>query len=524
MKFIKRSLLGLLLLCVFALVAVLAITQMLDPETMKNIISRHLSKLTGEKVAIDGDVEWHINPKPGVTVKLVRIGKISPERRYFLLIRNLELHLQVPPLLQGRLVFNKVHLGELQLRINADFNASSKPTIPLSPKPIKTLIFAKEPAEFAIDTLTLERGQVVIAALHSNVTFNGINLHAQQVNLQGAPFPIQWNATLASAFADNAIQTVLHYDGSVQLSKETFNAPEDITKNIHFNGQLLLEHLHINTLTIERLRANANMSQEGIRLEPCRLSLYSGESIGDISYLFTSAILSINQTANHLDANLLQRDLLGRELLGGTLDLSIHTTQDLRAPAWQNSLMGNGDLSIREGSLYFVDFNQTLTTSSARIHALLSQGAQKAILTLEKNPGSAVQYAQGNTPFQLLSIPYQLRNSQFISNALLLQMEKIQLSGNGQINLVDGTLNGKLSAKLIVTDPLLNKIQTILGGNIPLNISGTFRAPHIAPDAKQISPLISNYMKKNENPVTAIPKIVISPVIDVGNVIQDILD
>ena len=523
MKFIKRSLFGLLLLCVFALVAIWALTQMLDPAIMKDLIARHLSELTGEKVEIDGNVAWHINPKPGVNVKLVRIGKISPTRRYFLLIENLEFHLQVPPLLQGRLVFNELHMEGLQLRINADFNSSSKPPPPQK-KPIKTLTTLNEPAEFAINTLILERGQLVIAEQHGNFTLNGIELHAQQVNLQGTPFFMQINTTLASAFADNAIQAVLHYEGNVQLDKETFKAPENITKNVQFNGQLQLEHLHINALNIERLSANAHMSPEEIRLDPCRLSLYGGESIGDISYLFPSAILSINQTANHLDANLLQKDFLGRELLGGSLDLSIHTTQNMRAPAWQNTLIGNGELSIREGNLYFVDFNQTITTSSAKIHALLSQNPQKALTTLEKNPGGAVQYAQGNTSFQLLSIPYQLRNSQFISNALLLQMDKLQLNGNGQINLVDGALSGKLSAKLTVTDPLLNKIQTILGGNIPLNISGTFRKPLIAPDAKQISPLVSNYLKKQQNPVREIQKIVVSPVVDVGQIIQDILD
>ncbi len=507
MKLIKKTLLALIIIFIFSGVAVWVLTKTVKPTVVNNLINKQLGRLTAQKSHIDGDITWQLFPRPGVKITQIHVGDEDDHAQYSVYIDNLLLNLQITPLLRGKLVFTDLKIDGLNLNIGPE--AKTNLEIHKDPKQtttVKKTVASQLPLHFAIDRFLLTHGKIVIQQPQNKITLTNLQIGASQFNLKKDFFSLQIKTTIAASMVNTTAKASLNYTGQIGLDPSIVSMPLLALQHAAVDGQLLLQNVRFNQFKIAKLSATTITRKGLISLHPLNLSLYNGESTGDLSYQITSQKLTINQTATNLDANQVVKDLFGSNLLKGNLDLSMHTTTLIQSNNWKNNTRGSGNVTVKDGILYFIDINKLVNETTTKIHTLLNEKTIDVNRLLQPAQFTPTIHQDDNTTFQLLSLQYRLIDGKLINDAMLLQTDKLQLKGSGQVDLNDNSLIGNFSAKLITTDNMVDKIQQLLGGSFPLKISGTCMNPLLMPDTQVINPIISRYLLKKtlEKPVKVI--------------------
>lgn len=485
MKFIKKILIAFIILSIVAGVLIWIFTKNITHTAVKDLINKELATLTSQKSKINGEITWRFLPRPGIKITQLNIV----DTHYTLTIDNLLFNLKIAPLIHGHLVFKEIKVDGLTANIR---NLESQTNI-TRPDSIQ---HDSGKVQFAIDKFLLTRGNIVITEPKQKITLTGLELDATQLNRQTTFFPLQLKTALTFSTPQHQIKAVLDYDGKIRLDSSVLHQPYLALQNAGVNGQLLARNIRFNKFKLSKLNAKVLNKKGILTLNPLKMSLYSGDSAGDLTYQFSTKKLSINQIASNINANYFFTNIFGKTLVKGNLDLSVHGSINLKEGAWQDNASGSGNLTIKDGALHFIDLQSLADNASKKIHALPTENQNDVELALEQ-PLVPQRNSLGSTSFQLLSLQYQLKNALFISNSLLLHTSNIQLRGNGQINLNNHAITGNLYAILGTTDSMLNKIQQLLGGNFPLKLSGTLTQPEISPNARAINPILTRYMLKS---------------------------
>ena len=507
MKPIKKILLALTIIIVLTGLAIWILTKTIKPSVINDLINKQLSALTAQKSHVDGDITWQLLPRPGINISQVNIGDEKNQANYSLHIDNLILNLQIAPLLRGHFVFDALKIDGMKLTIHSEANDQRALSGPHEPTAsMGKVVPDKMPVHVAIKYFLLTRGQIIIYKPHTKITLTGLQVGANQFNVLKDYFPFQVKANVIAVMTDSKVSTTFNYKGRIRLIPSTLTSPRVALQKAGLDGQLILQNLRVNEIELSKITANTITNKGTIILSPLNISLYNGESTGDLSYQFASDKLSINQTATGLNANQLFKDLSGNNLVSGNLDFSIHATSNLQTANWLSNTQGNGHVTIKDGVLSFTDLNKLVRDTTDKIHALLEQKKNEPNATPKLAPFIEAYSQKENTKFQLLSIQYRLLDAQLINDSVLLQTDKLQLKGQGHVNLKDTSINGNLLAKLVTTDNRIDKIQQLLGGTFPLKLSGTFKNPIILPDIQIINPIIVQYLLRNtlEKPVKLI--------------------
>ena len=500
MNFVKKILLTFIVIIMLTTLAIWSLTKNITPSAVKDLINKQLSVLTLESSHIDGDITWQLFPRPGMKITQIHVGENNKNANYSLSIDNLLFNLQIASLLRGQLIFNEIQVDGLKITINPYAPSTNNAKQNNNTETMATHTKneqAKMLATFAIDSILLTRGHVTIMQLPNKLTLSDLQIGITQLNLKNKFFPLQLKTILSASIAENKIKATLYYKGRMCVGPSILTAPLTALQHAIMNGQLLIQNLQVNAFNIDKIHANVKIKKEEITLNPFNLSLYDGESVGDLNYQFSSKKLSINQTATSLDANQLVTDLFANNLIKGDLDVAVHMSTQLQDSSWQHNLHGNGSLTIKNGILYFIDLNKLLDEAINKIHTLLNQGPGTIKYADNQRLVNSTTYQQNNTKFQLLTIQYHLLDNKLIYNSLLLQTDKVQLKGSGQVNLNDATQDLNLSAKLVSNDNAINTIQQLLGGSFPLKVSGKFTQPQISANTQELDPIISNYLLRN---------------------------
>ncbi|WP_028389045.1 AsmA family protein [Legionella fairfieldensis] len=491
MKFIKNLFIALLILTISIIFIVWLFAKSVKPETIKAYINTQLSTLTHKSSKVEGDISWQIVPRPGIKITHLRIGNEINHENYFVKLDSLLFNLKITPLLRGKLVFNELNVDGFEVTINPDATPSLNP--PSQPQSKENFsIKAEETDQFAIEQILLTHGKITILKNQKIVTLSGLQIGAKQFNLQHALFPLQFKTNLA-VITDNEkiVKAHANFTGNVSLSSSLFKDPVFILQNTPLEGQLSLRDIKLNQLKLAQVSAHIKTKPGVLFLNPLTLNLYNGESVGDLKYEFASAKLIINQTATNLDSSRLISDLLTIPLIKGKMDFSLHMQANLQQTNWQDNLAGNGNLTIKDGFINFINLNKIIQETSDKINKLLTTPHSDVAQVLKLAPFSNPDYFIGSTPFKLLTFQYHLQDGILQSNSLVLQTDKLQLKGVGSLNLKDNNIDSHLSVQVTLTDPEVEKIQQLLGGSFPIVVKGNLTKPLVLPDLQQINPILT---------------------------------
>ncbi|KTD52600.1 AsmA family protein [Legionella quateirensis] len=490
MKLLGKTLLAALVLIIFAFITLWILAKNIKPETIKQLVSNQITALTHKKSQINGDIYWQVFPRPGLKFSKIQIGDEKIRENYFLSADTLLLNLQITPLLKGNFVFSEINVDGLKLQINQDIPQATQSSSAITPN-------KKELSshQFAIQSLSVNHGQMIINNNGRSTVFKNIQIGIEQFNTQKSPFPVQIKARLTEAAPVSIAKANINFKGRLSLAPSFLNELHNGIENSSVEGQLFIQNILLNQFAISKLNTTIKTHKTGISFNPLTLSLYGGESIGDMDYKLANQECSLNQTATNLDGKQLMTALIGHEAISGNLDYSIHATVPLNLQGFDN-INGKGTITIKDGEIYNINLNQMISNIKEQLDNLMKGTPSKLPKTLQLSGWE--KSGSGNTPFKLANIQYQIQNEKITSESLLLQTDKLQVNGEGNINLSTHELNAKLKAILNSnsTDSSMQKIQQALGGYFPLDVSGTIEHPMVLPDIKMINPLLSHLLIK----------------------------
>ncbi|RMX21046.1 AsmA family protein [Legionella jordanis] len=495
MNLIKKSVIGLSLFLVTITFILWALAKSLKPEIIKDYVSSQLSALTHQQSTIQGDISWQIFPRPAVKITGVQIGQLQGETPYAIKLDNLLFNLKITPLLRGKLVFSELNVNGFEVDINPEaHNSSESNKQPAASKQTSDNNIAEK---FAIARVLLSHGQIRWKSQQKTLSLTNLQIGAEQFNLNKLSFPLQFKTLLTLNIGENAVaRAQINFKGNTSLSSTLFSKPLLTIENSPLYGQLAIQDVKVQQLKINKIGAHVKTKNGVLQLNPLTLSLYNGESVGDLAYEYASKKLTINQMATNINGNRLSFDLLQKKLLKGGLDFSLHTQANLQNPNWLETAMGNGNLSIKDGEMESINLNKVIDETSRKINQLINGKKDEVKDVLQLSQFDDPAFFRGNTNFKLLTIQYSLENAVLASNSLVLQTDRLQLKGDGALNLKDNSLNSHLLATVSLNDPEVDKIQQILGGNFPLMVKGSLTEPLVLPDLSIINPILTRYWLK----------------------------
>ncbi|WED43963.1 AsmA family protein [Legionella cardiaca] len=496
MKLLKKLTVSIVAFLIVAAVILWALAKSINPEVIKDYVSSQLTALTDQQSQVDGDISWQIFPRPGIKITKVQIGsEKNDQSNYSIKLENLLFNLKITPLLRGKLVFSELDVNGFQININPNaepIKVKNKKTAQSSSPKNRNIA-----EQFAIERFLLSHGQINFNGSEQTIKLANLQIGAEQFNLNKTPFPLQFKTQLNVASGNKSVMKAqINFKGSTTLSTSLFNNPFNALQNTPLDGQLAVQDFNIHQFKVNKIRAHVKTKPGVLWLNPLTLNMYNGESVGDLSYEFASMKLALNQTATNLNGNKLTSDLLNKKLFKGSVDLSIHTQANMQNKNWPESILGKGNLTIKDGIVESINLDKVIDETSSKINKLLNgkNNEVKDVLQLSQFDNPA--FFKGNTNFKLLTFQYSLQDAKLLSDSLVLQTERLQLKGDGKVNLKDNSVDSHLLAQVSLTDPEVDKIQQLLGGNFPLLVKGYLTEPTVLPDLKIINPILTKYWLK----------------------------
>jgi AsmA protein len=494
MNVLKKTIIGIFSLFLVLSLILLALAKTIKPDLVKDYVASELTELTQQPSKITGNISWQIFPRPAIKITGVQIGEQNGKAHYCVKLDNLHLNLKITPLLRGKLVFSEVDVNGFQINLNPlaqqyPFPEKKK----TQPRSDKGLNIAEQ---FAIERILLSHGQIRLEKGQTSVIAN-LQIGAEEFNLNKIAFPTRLKAQLNIRSGEQTLlKTQISFKGSLALSSTILNSPLLALKNSSLTGQLAMQNLEVSQLKINKIAANVKTQTGMLIFNPLTLSLYGGESMGDLSYELASMKVTLNQMATNLNGSKLLFDLLHTPLLKGNMDFSLHAQANLQN-TWPDNILGNGSLTLKDGEIESVNLDHVIDETSNKISQLLKDKTDEPSKdALQLSQSENLSFPTQKTIFKLLTLQYSIHDAKLHSDSLILHTERLQLKGGGSLSLKDHVLNSHLLARVSATNPEVDKIQQILGGNFPLVVQGYLTQPTILPDLNIINPILAKYWLK----------------------------
>lgn len=495
MKFLKKTLIILFVILFLAAAALWILAQSTNPETIKNIVTNQLTAATNKKSTITGSLGWQIFPAPAIKITQISLGEKDKDEDYFISVNKLLLSVKIAPLLRGKLVFSDLTLDGATIDINLDPGKKSNPIQPVILKSDQE----KSGMQFHIERFLLAHGQMNIHTDGQTLHFKNLKMGIEQFNLRNMPFALQLKAQLSTNLSNKSMKSQISYNGHMSLQDRFFKQfPNNSWPKL--DGQLQLKNIQINALLVDSINTNIKTTPEKIYFSPLAISLYGGESVGDMHYSHDNKKLYINQTATNLDGKSLMTALINHERIQGNLDYSIQAEIPLNKLELAN-LTGKGSLTLKDGSLNKISLAELIEDMNTMLSGVLrNESATSTKKLLDPQNFDSSKYAKNNTPFKFVSIQYLLDRAHLVSESLILQTDTLQIKGEGSLNLANQNIQSRLQVTVSSADEKnpVQSVQKVLGGSFPVILQGTLENPSIEPDVSILNYLLNNISMKQK--------------------------
>ena len=283
---------------------------------------------------------------------------------------------------------------------------------------------------------------------------------------------------------------------AITLALGTSTLPVELLKKLIINGQLSLERLKVNAMTMQDVQLNLDVKEGLINAQQSAKGFYAGSYNGvfSVDMRNNKPILSINEKIVHVQIEPLLNDFNGATKLSGLLDLSTQLEgQGNNAKELKSSLKGN--LSFLLTDCVIKGFNLQKIIDDAK--------------TLIKEPTLPVDNKNDQMLFSKLSGTASINNGLVQNNDLIGIASKMHLNGKGTADLNSEKLDYKLNARYIKTKATTTEPEQLIDTPININIAGTFAKPTYTVDLAAIlsdknKAKIDQFIDKNHNKIDEI--------------------
>ena len=283
---------------------------------------------------------------------------------------------------------------------------------------------------------------------------------------------------------------------AITLALGTSTLPVELLKKLIINGQLSLERLKVNAMTMQDVQLNLDVKEGLINAQQSAKGFYAGSYNGvfSVDMRNNNPILSINEKIVHVQIEPLLNDFNGATKLSGLLDLSTQLEgQGNNAKELKSSLKGN--LSFLLTDCVIKGFNLQKIIDDAK--------------TLIKEPTLPADNKNDQMLFSKLSGTATINNGLVQNNDLIGIASKMHLNGKGTADLNSEKLDYKLNARYIKTKATTTEPEQLIDTPININIAGTFAKPTYTVDLAAIlsdknKAKIDQFIDKNHNKIDEI--------------------
>ena len=247
--------------------------------------------------------------------------------------------------------------------------------------------------------------------------------------------------------------------------------PTEPLSVLTLEGQVTISDLSMAGLRFSNVSTNVLIDNGIGRVDSVRADLYGGEFEGglELDARAGGPLLSLHGSAVTIELAPLMADLSGQSTLSGTgtFDLDLSGTGEGLNDALATAA-GHVDFSLRDGVIQGFNLNHTLCDVFNRLN----------------NRRRPEPTDEQFTHFGLLRGTAQVSDGIARTYDLIADAPSLQVTGNGQLDLVSKNLNYDLEARLTESIPITGceTLDSAVGDSIPLEISGNAREPIVLPD------------------------------------------
>jgi len=243
--------------------------------------------------------------------------------------------------------------------------------------------------------------------------------------------------------------------------------PMDLLRIIQADGELVVKQFTMQNLLLNDINLGISTNAGIVNLDPIRMNLYDGSVSGQVRLDVNGALprYRVNKKIQGVQIGALLTDLNGEDRINGVLNanVSLSTQGEWLSVLKKNS---NGDiaLALRDGALKGFNIRHSIDKAKAKLKG-----------------GSEPPMQESQTDFSSLELSGLIKKGVFISNDLKLQAPIIRVSGEGQVDLNNETVNYLVNAKLVGTIKGQDggAADDLSGLLIPVRIDGPLAEPKI---------------------------------------------
>ncbi|MDP1637125.1 MAG: AsmA family protein [Candidatus Nitrotoga sp.] len=305
------------------------------------------------------------------------------------------------------------------------------------------------------------------------------NHQSVQVNLAGGLLQSQVKAKVAvNDFQDPAIRfdiDVDQFDADLYLPKSAASVankpapaeqPIDLAalKKLNLEGGLRIGVLKIANVKLSQVRLDVKAQNGLITISPLSTNLYQGSMNGSLKVnAQTTPHIAINQNLNGINIAPLLKDAANFDTLEGKGNVALNlAAQGNTISALKKALNGSMSLNLTDGAVKGINIAKTLREAQGMLSMKNATTQTQSVNKAEK------------TDFSELKASFKVNNGVAHNDDLLLKSPLLRLSGNGDINIGNDTINYLANATLAKTLKGQGGKDIVGGITIPVRLSGPF--------------------------------------------------
>jgi AsmA protein len=237
-------------------------------------------------------------------------------------------------------------------------------------------------------------------------------------------------------------------------------------KKLNLAGSLRVDELIAPNVKAQNLRMDIKASGGRLEVNPLSANLYQGSTKGTASVNANNNQLAIKQNLSGVSIGPLLRDALNQDLLEGRGNFALAVTGNGNTvSAIKKRLNGSAALNLKDGAIKGVNLAQSLRNA-------------KAMFTSGTRDSEQAAAAGEKTDFSELSAIFVIRDGVAHNNDLLAKSPFLRLTGTGEINIAQGSLNYLAKAAVVATSGGQGgkELGDLKGLTVPVRASGPFTA------------------------------------------------
>jgi AsmA protein len=235
-------------------------------------------------------------------------------------------------------------------------------------------------------------------------------------------------------------------------------------RKLNLDGSLRIGSLKAANIKSSNVKINLKAHGGRVSVDPLSANLYQGSINGNLNVnAQATPQISINQNLVGVNVAALTRDAASFDTLEGKGNVGINLTmQGDTVTAMKKALNGNVSLNLADGAIKGINIAKKMRDAKSMLG----------------KPGASAQTQAANkeekTDFSELKGTFKVNNGIAHNEDLSMKSPLLRLSGNGDINLVQNSMNYVAKASLVKTLEGQGGKDSVAGLTVPVRISGPF--------------------------------------------------